>query len=166
MPEPRPAERPRRSLGRWPGLWRRHRWQLLIAAAFVLVGVLLFPAGKSFQFADLREGEVYEGEQLIAPFTFSIDKTSEDYNRDVRLAREGVYSVFVRNDSTEAQQLRALETFLTNVEQTIEALVPDSMKLRRLREVFATQPKLVMSEEGLQDLVRGFTRGERPSSNG
>ncbi len=164
-PEPRPAERPLRSSGRLLGFWRRHRWQLLIAAAFVLVGVLLFPAGKSFQFADLREGEVYEGEQIIAPFTFSIDKTPEEYNRDVRQAREGVYPVFVRNDSTAAQQLRALAAFLANVEQTIEALVPDSMKLRRLREVFATQPKLVMSEEGLQYLVGGFTRGERPISN-
>jgi hypothetical protein len=165
-PEPRPAERPPWSPGRFLGFWRRHHLQLLIAAAFVLVGVLLFPAGKSFQFADLREGEVYEGEQIIAPFTFSIDKTPEEYNRDVRLARESVYPVFVRNDSTGAQQLRALEDFLAHVEQTTEALVPDSMKLRRLREVFATQPKLVMSEEGLRYLVRGFTRGERPASGG
>src|SRR5574341_2623416 len=96
---------------------RQHYQQLLIAAAFVLAGVLLFPAGKSFQFADLREGEVYEGEQIIAPFTFSIDKTPEEYNRDVRQARESVYPVFVRNDSVEAQQLRALDSFLASVEQ-------------------------------------------------
>jgi membrane-associated HD superfamily phosphohydrolase len=112
----------------------------------------------------LREGEIYDGEQIIAPFTFSIDKTPEEYNRDVRLARESVYPVFVRDDSTEAQGLRALDSFLASVEQNIEALVPDSMKMRRLRDVFATQPKLVISDEGLSFLVRSFTRGERPAS--
>jgi hypothetical protein len=164
--EPRPAGGFLRASGRMMDFWRRHHWPLFIAAAFVVAGVLLFPGGKFFQFADLREGEVYEGEEIIAPFTFSIDKTPDEYDRDVRLARASVFPVFVRHDSVEAQQLRALEIFLANVEQTIEALVPDSMKLRRLREVFATQPKLVMSDEGLRFLVRGFTRGERPAVAG
>jgi hypothetical protein len=156
-----PAER-YRSLD----FWRQHRWQFFIALGFVLAGALLFPAGKSFQFADLREGEIYEGEQIIAPFTFSIDKTPEEYNRDVRSARESVYPVFVRDDSVEARQLRALENFLASIEQNIEALVPDSMKIHRLRDFFAAQPQMVISDEGLRLLLHGFARAPRPFAPG
>ncbi|MDZ7368035.1 MAG: HDIG domain-containing protein [candidate division KSB1 bacterium] len=142
--------------------WQQHRRQFLIAAAFVLAGMFLFPRGKSFQFADLREGEIYEGEQIIAPFTFSINKTSEEYNRDVRAARESVYPVFVRDDSIEAQQLRALADFLAGLEQNLATLLPDSIKLLRLRDFFASQPKFVMSDEGLRFLLHGFARPPRP----
>jgi len=139
--------------------WRQHRAQFLIAVAFVLVGMFFFPTGKSYQFADLREGEIYEGEQIIAPFTFSIDKTPDEYERDKRAARESVPPVFVRVDSVEARQLQALANFLAGLEQNVEALAPDSLKLRRLREVLAAQPQLVLSEEGLRFLVNGFFRG-------
>jgi hypothetical protein len=139
----------------------KHGWQFLIATLFVIVVLFLFPTGKSFQFADLREGEVYEGEEIIAPFTFSIDKTPEEYDRDVRRARESIPPVFVRNDSIAALQTQALTRFLADLERIVEALVPDSLKSRRLREVFATEPKLVVSDEGLQFLLHGFIRGER-----
>lgn len=153
-----PAERSRAL-----AIWQRHRWQLCISAAFVCVGLFFFPTGKSFRFADLREGEIYEGEQIIAPFTFSIDKTADEYNRDVRAARESVPPVFVRADSVAGQQLRALEDFLAGIEQNIEALVPDSMKIHRLRDFFAAQPQFVISEEGLRFLLHGFGRAPRPS---
>ena len=146
--------------------WRKHSWPFVIAAAFVGTSAFLFPTGKSFQFADLKEGEVYEGEQIIAPFTFSIDKTAEEYQRDVRIARESVYPVFVRNDSIAALQTAAIEYFLSDLGKIVEALLPDSMKVRRLREIFATQPKLVISEEGLLFFLHGFSRGERPAASG
>ncbi len=141
--------------------WQQHRAQLLIAAAFVLAGMGFFPTGKSYQFADLREGEIYEGEQIIAPFTFSIDKTPDEYERDKRAARESVPPVFVRVDSVEARQLQALADFLAGLEQNVEALAPDSLKLRRLRDFLDTQPQLVMSEEGLRFLLNGFFRSPR-----
>jgi putative nucleotidyltransferase with HDIG domain len=156
LPKKSPAGRSR-SLA----LWRQHRVQFLIAAAFVVSGLFFFPTGKSYRFADLREGEIYEGEQIIAPFTFSIDKTPEEYNRDVRAARESVPPVFLRADSVEARQLQALASFLAGIEHHVEALAPDSLKLRRLREFFAAQPQMVMSEDGLRLLLNGFSRGPR-----
>ncbi|MDZ7343333.1 MAG: hypothetical protein ONA90_02340, partial [candidate division KSB1 bacterium] len=145
---------------------RKHGWPFVIAMAFVAASAALFPTGKSFQFADLKEGEVYEGQQIIAPFTFSIDKTPEEYQRDVRIARESVYPVFVRQDSIAALQTAAIEYFLNDVGRIVEAILPDSMKVRRLREIFATQPRLVISEEGMLFFLRGFSRGERPSASG
>jgi hypothetical protein len=156
LPKKSPTDRSRSA-----DFWPQHRAQFLIAAAFVLAGLLLFPAGKSYRFADLREGEIYEGEQIIAPFTFSIDKTPEEYNRDVRAARESVAPVFVRADSVEARKLQALANFLADLEQHVETLAPDSLKLRRLRDFFSTQPPLVMSEDGLRFLLNGFFRSSR-----
>ncbi|MDZ7290976.1 MAG: HDIG domain-containing protein [candidate division KSB1 bacterium] len=162
----RSSERSRRVSIRLVDFWRKHRWQVFIAVLFVLTGVLLFPVGKSFQFADLREGEIYEGDEIIAPFTFSIDKTPEEYQRDVRIAQESVYPVFVRNDSIEMRQRQALGEFLAALEQNIEALVPDSMKIRRLQELFAAQSKLIISEEGLRFLTRSFVRGSSAPTSG
>ncbi len=141
--------------------WQRHRAPFFIAVVFVSVGIFFFPTGKSYQFADLREGEIYEGEQIIAPFTFSIDKTPEEYERDKRTARASVPPFFVWADSVETRQLQALTIFLAGLEQNIEALAPDSLKLRRLREFLAAQPQLVLSEEGLRFLLNGFVRGPR-----
>jgi len=141
--------------------WQRHRAPFLIAAAFVSVAMFFFPTGKSYQFADLREGEIYEGEQIIAPFTFSIDKTPDEYERDKRAARESVPPVFARGDSVETRQLQALANFLAGLEQNIEALAPDSLKLRRLRDFLAAPPPLALSEEGQRFLLNGFVRGPR-----
>jgi len=156
LPRKSPADRSRSA-----DFWPQHRGQFLIAAAFVLAGLFFFPTGKSYRFADLREGEIYEGEQIIAPFTFSIDKTPEEYNRDVRAARESVPPIFLRVDSVEARQLQALANFLAGLEQNVEVLAPDSLKLRRLRDFFATQPQIVRPEDGLRFLLNGFSRAPR-----
>ncbi|MEK7726801.1 MAG: hypothetical protein AAB354_00240, partial [candidate division KSB1 bacterium] len=57
--------------------WREHRWQFFIGLVFTLLTLSFFPRGQSFQFADLHEGDIYLGEQIISPFTFSINKTAE-----------------------------------------------------------------------------------------
>jgi len=149
--------------------WQEHRWQFLIAALFIALVVTFFPRDQSFQFADLREGDIYLGDQIIAPFTFSVDKTLEEYARDKQLAREKVYPIFVRNDSVAAQQFFRLQNFLGEIEQTLDSLSPDSIKARRLQEVFsrhnttlAGAPVLVQSlrrnhlsyKEFLQQLTR------------
>ncbi len=60
---------------------------------------LLFPRGKSFQFADLREGRVYVGSEIIAPFTFFVNKSEEEYSADIKKARENVVPVFEKTDT-------------------------------------------------------------------
>jgi hypothetical protein len=72
--------------------------------------------------------------------------------------------VFIRDDSVEARQMAALKNFLDGIEHNIEALVPDSMKMRRLRDFLAAQPQIMLSDEGLRFLLHGFARGPRPFS--
>lgn len=145
-----------RSLGHWRGRqwqWRRHRWQFAIAAIFTAGALLLFPRDQALQFSDLREGDTYRGDEIVAPFTFAINKTPEEYAHDVRLAQETVYPVFVREDSIAAQQLAALQKFLEEAGRMLDTIAPDSVKAHQLRGLFAAH-KTVISQTGIDFLLR------------
>jgi len=142
------------------GFWPKHGRQVAIAIFFSLVAVLMFPAGESFEFADLREGDIYLGEQIIAPFTFSINKSPEEYSLDVKEAREKANPAFVRSDSAADAQLRQLDGFFEAIESALKSPLPDSLKLHHLREQFVNQ-KVVITTESLQALVERSSRGQR-----
>jgi hypothetical protein len=144
------------------GLWPRHGRQLAIALFFCVAAVLMFPRGESFEFADLREGDIYIGEQIIAPFTFSINKSPEEYDLDVKEARARVYPVFVRSDSAAQLHLQQLTDFFVVIEPTLKSLLPDSLKMRYLREQFVNQ-KIVITTESLQSLVQMPLYGQKNS---
>ncbi|MDZ7265764.1 MAG: HDIG domain-containing protein [candidate division KSB1 bacterium] len=143
--------------------WYRHRWQFLVMALFTTVCVLLFPQEATFRFADLREGDIYIGEPIIAPFTFPINKTPEEYERDKQAARESVYPIFVRRDSVAEARNTALAGFLNQLEGILASLAPDSVKAVQIRQLF-DQQKNSISTDGLRFLLTGFT--PRPAGNG
>lgn len=87
-----------------------------IALVLVVFISLMLPRGKSYQFADLKEKEVYVGEEIIAPFTFAINKTPEEYKRDLLQAEKAVLPVFTRNDSISNYQLMAMRAFWDSLE--------------------------------------------------
>ncbi|MDZ7373829.1 MAG: HDIG domain-containing protein [candidate division KSB1 bacterium] len=86
--------------------------QVLIFAAFVVGTALLFPRGKTYQFANLRVGDVYVGEEIIAPFTFPVSKTEEEYRQDVERARQAVPAVFAKQDSIRDLELSRFSRLL------------------------------------------------------
>ncbi len=145
--------------------WREHRWQFVIAALFVACALLFFPRQQALRFSDLREGDIYLGEQLIAPFTFSVNKSPEEYQRDVQLVRETVYPVFMRRDSVAAQQLVALQGFLDAIARILDALAPDSLRGRALQELFASH-RTVISPDGVTFLLHGFKGHSGPATTG
>ncbi len=137
--------------------WREHRWQFFIGLVFTLLTLSFFPRGQSFQFADLHEGDIYLGEQIISPFTFSINKTAEEYEHDQQLARESVYPVFDRRDSTAALQARRLQNFLTALESVLDSISPDSLKARRLHDIFS-EHHTTLASAGATVLLQGLKR--------
>ena len=66
--------------------------------ALVVVTTLMFPSGQSLQFANLKEGNVYTGKEIIVPFTFFIKKSEEVLAEDRKRASEKIALVFTRND--------------------------------------------------------------------
>ncbi|MDZ7263441.1 MAG: HDIG domain-containing protein [candidate division KSB1 bacterium] len=89
---------------------------IVIGLILVVIISLMLPRGKSYQFGDLKEKEVYVGEEIIAPFTFAINKTPEEYKRDLLQAEKAVLPVFNRSDSIAQSYLNAMRTFFDSLE--------------------------------------------------
>ena len=116
------------------GFWR-YSPQLLMGLVLVVVTTFMFPYEPSFQFANLKEGNVYIGKEIIAPFTFLINKSEEEYNRDKKLTAEKVPSVFVREDSIERISINNLDQFFQSIDEIRETISSDSIKVRKLQDL-------------------------------
>lgn len=123
---------------------------LILALAFVLT--LMFPKGKSFQFADLREGQVYVGEEIIADFTFPVLKSEEELALDKKEARQSVAPVFEQNDEIAAQQLEQTQSFLDRLETLLKNRITGAENIKELFD----EKSIVLSEEDVNLLLNGF----------
>lgn len=92
------------------GIWYR----ILIAAGLVVVLVLLLPSGQSLQFADLKEGSI-SPRRIVAPFSFEILKTREEYSRDRENAVRNLYPVFNHESLPVDQTFEQLNGFWERV---------------------------------------------------
>ena len=132
---------------------RRYYVELGLILLFAFVLTLMFPKGKSFEFADLREGQVYVGDEIIAPFTFPVNKSPEEYERDVEQARRSVVPVFVVDEGVRDRQMSALGTFLQRIELLLKSKVTTVEDLKALYN----KTGIVISDEDAVLLLNGFT---------
>jgi putative nucleotidyltransferase with HDIG domain len=142
---------------------RQYNIELLIVLLFALLLALLFPKGKSFQFADLKEGSVYTGEEIIAPFTFPINKSPEEYSGDLKRARESVALVFERRKDIAVTQEKNLAAFLNRI---YDLLKNPGTKPASISESFS-ENGIVIADDDIEYLLSG--RGEvsdNPGANG
>ncbi|MFQ5676824.1 MAG: hypothetical protein ACE5G1_13085, partial [bacterium] len=113
----------------------RYSPQVLMGIVIVATTLFMFPSSQSVQFANLKEDAVYPGEEIIAPFTFLINKTEEEIARDRQAAIEKVPPVFIRSDSIEVNQLQAFDEFYREVNAIRTSPEPDSLKVSALRNL-------------------------------
>ena len=93
----------------------KYIWVLSILILVIFLISLMLPRGRSYTYSDLKEGEVYVGDEIIAPFTFAINKSEEEYNRDKKRAEQEILSAFTKDDSISSAQLFLLETFFDSL---------------------------------------------------
>ncbi len=92
---------------------KRFLWfHIGLGALMVLTITLMFPHSRSLEGIDLREGDVYIGEDIIAPFTFAINKSQAAYQADIDKAKRRVPRIYDRDSEIAESQLKELETFL------------------------------------------------------
>ncbi len=125
-------------LGKISEARRGYAFHWVVFALTVLLIVLMYPREKSYEFADLKEGEIYIGEQVVAPFTFSINKTPEEYSRDVEAAKKSVAPVFIRIDTVAQHKIVTLKRFFAGVDTVLKKELPDSVKAALLSENLKT----------------------------
>ncbi|MFQ5770604.1 MAG: HD family phosphohydrolase [bacterium] len=119
----------------------------------------MFPYEPSFQFVNLKEGDVYIGKEIIAPFTFFINKSEEEYNRDKKLTAEKVPAIFVRVDSIEKVAIKNLEQFFEMVENIRNTVTPDSLKIRKLQDILYNY-SIIIEKKNLPFLLIGRAIGD------
>jgi putative nucleotidyltransferase with HDIG domain len=78
--------------------------------------VLMLPSEKAMQFADFKEGSI-SPRRIIAPFSFEILKTQEEYQADRELAKNTVKPVFTRNQQISESSLGELDQFFSQIRQ-------------------------------------------------
>jgi len=111
-------------------------FEIILAFIVICAISLMFPRGKSYQFSGLKEGEIYVGDKIIAPFTFAINKSEEEYNKDIKKAREEILPVFVKDDSVCEVQHFKLNVFFHNAEKIVDENVDNPLIINLLNEFF------------------------------
>jgi putative nucleotidyltransferase with HDIG domain len=135
----------------------RYTPQMLMAFIIVTSTALMFPHQKSYQFSHLAVGDVYMGDEIIAPFTFFIDKSNEEYDKDKRRAGEEVPLVFTRLDSVPERALRKFNEFVSAVEALKRGTAPDSIEIRQLQDILNRHSIIIEQQYVPLLLARGTT---------
>jgi len=107
-------------------------WLISIFLILVILTTLMLPHNKSYKYTSLKEGEVYIGEEIIAPFNFAINKSDDEYKNDLRRAEDEVFQVFTRSDSISRYQLTLLKTLFDSL---LLIPIPENQSTTTAREL-------------------------------
>jgi putative nucleotidyltransferase with HDIG domain len=120
--------------------------------AFAILITFMFPKGKSFEYADLTQGQVWDREEVIATFTFAVYKTDEEYQNDIQIARSKVEPVFVRDENVANTQVEALSSFTQKITTRLKGKVTTPEDIRDLFE----QEEIFISDDNYYLLLNAF----------
>jgi cyclic-di-AMP phosphodiesterase PgpH len=135
--------------------WLSFHWiDILLGLFLALLLTLFFPKGKSFEFSDLKEGGVYVGNEIIAPFTFSVNKSENEYANDVLKAKNQVAPVFKQDTNVENAKIQALNFFLSNLKEIIQN---SKSSLEEVYYLFQSTG-IVLSKEDIQIFVSALQK--------
>ena len=127
------------------------RWT--IAAGLVILLTLMFPKGRSLQFADMKEGSI-STRRIVAPFNFEILKTQEEYQLDREAAARNVFPIFIRVANTDRNARQRLDRFFTELEGIREAVVRNPISKSTLKDtLFARYPITVLDTQNQDYLI-------------
>lgn len=126
--------------------------EILFVVLLALIVTFMFPKGKSFQFADLQEGEVWPGEEIIADFSFPVNKSPEEYEADRQAAEQKVTPVFVVQDEIAQDQIESLQNFIDILTVTLRNKITGSEDIKALY----SKTGIVISDEDVNLLLSAF----------
>lgn len=136
----------------------RYTPQILMGLVIVATVTLLFPSSQSLQFANFKEGDVYTGEEIIAPFTFFVNKSDEEITEDRKNATEEVPLVFKRIDSLAQKTLNSFDMFYKRIHSIHTSAPPDSIKLRTIRDILNNY-SVIVDQSNIPLLIKGNVLG-------
>ena len=121
--------------------------KVLIGISLVGVLTFLFPSEKAHEFSEFKVGDI-STEEIIAPFTFAIQKNETDLRRERKATRDNVPPVLVHNKKLTDQKVARLDSFFSQIQELYISAASDSAKMKTVQSW-----NLKLTEEGLNLLV-------------
>ena len=103
--------------------------KLGIALGLTILLGLMFPRGEQIE-VDARVGAIWAQRDLIAPFSFPINRDEEDYAQDVADARRSVYPVFERDTTAAAKYSAAVAGAFARLDSALQVAPGDTAAFR------------------------------------
>lgn len=126
---------------------------LLLLLLLCLITIYMFPRGRTYSFSDLQIGDVYIGEEIIAPFDFPINKSEEQLKHDTEEAKKRIPYVFVRNDEIATAQNTWLENFFKTIALIRDSSIVESKKIETLTTLLRSY-NIIISDDNLASLLQ------------
>lgn len=131
----------------------QHFWTISVTFMVIFLISLMLPKGKSYKYGDLKEKEVYVGDEIIAPFTFAINKTEDELKKDRQRAENEVLPVFTRNDTLCDRQLALLSTIFDSLQIIREKSSTSSLLIKEVTRLLQKN-NIEYSDENLLQFLK------------
>ena len=128
-------------------------WSMAIVIVVMFFISLMLPRGKSYKYS-VKENEVYVGEEIIAPFTFAINKTDEEIKRDQQRAEAEALPVFVKDHTLADRQLTLINVFFDSLKNIREKALNSSFQNKELTQLLQKNNIEYSDENLLQFLIK------------
>jgi len=139
----------RRTLANEQIWFHTYQWHIYGVLVLAVLITLLFPSTHDLQYGDLREGRVYIGQEIIAPYTFPVNKSSSEYAADVKRARSSIAPIFQRDSSVAPLKQQAAERLFLDLNKLLKQ---PSLTQEELQDFFAANG-IALSADDLALLV-------------
>jgi hypothetical protein len=102
--------------------------KLGIALGLIILLALMFPRGEQIE-VDARVGTIWAQRDLIAPFSFPINRDEQEYEADVGEARRAVYPVFERDSTAPVRYRTAVGQTFSGLTAALAVPAGDTVQL-------------------------------------
>ncbi len=134
-------------------------YRAVLAGMFIFVTLLLFPHPETYQFPEYKEGSISD-EEIIAPFTFFVQKSPDELEKQQQQAKNNVLPVYLVVDSVLISALDELNAFRDRLNSILLERLPDSTKYPQIEDLMK-QHKILLGEEYIPFFGRLIKPGGR-----
>ncbi len=123
-------------------------FRLGLAVVFLAISLLFFPQPESFKYAELKEGSI-SNEEIIAPFTFYVEKSDQELEQEKETVRRSIPPVFNYMDSVKQEAIQSLDEIQDSIRVILLSTASDSLKKYRINLVL-NQHRIALGRDRLE----------------
>jgi cyclic-di-AMP phosphodiesterase PgpH len=109
------------------------RIKVIIALVTIILIVMMFPKGESIE-SEVSVGSIWTNDDLIAPFSFPVNKDPKVYNAELLAAKESIYPVFIKDE----ERIKNISDSLKNYDNYLLKMIDSSLKTSETQNINPT----------------------------